>query len=81
MKKIIDFTKFRKGSKPFGRVIDNCPKCGKKGQKTFYPRDGEYMFAHRGYKQMGFLNIDRCCTILTFKCLSAILLLKLVNNY
>lgn len=63
MKKIIDFTKFRKGSRPFGRVIDRCPKCGKKGQKTFYPRIGEYMFAHKGQEQMGCLSIEEYCTI------------------
>lgn len=60
----IDFTTFRKGSKPFrNQVIDYCPDCGKKGLKTFYPKGQVYMFTHEGYIQLGFLNITKSCTI------------------
>jgi hypothetical protein len=32
--KVIDLTKMRKGTKPFGRKIEVCPKCGRKGEHT-----------------------------------------------
>jgi len=44
---LVDFTKFRKGSKPRGRVIEYCPKCGRKGERTAY-RDGMIFFNHAG---------------------------------
>ena len=36
---VVDFTKARKGSRPQGRVIDVCPECGEKGERTIYSPD------------------------------------------
>jgi hypothetical protein len=58
----VDFTKFRKGSRPNGRPIDYCTKCGRKGAKTVY-RDGDIRYVHTGYIQFGFLTVQESCTI------------------
>lgn len=58
----IDFTKFRKGSKPHGRLIDYCPKCGRKGEKTVY-RNGETLYAHKASLDFGFVTVKDSCSI------------------
>ena len=58
----IDYTKLRKGSKPYGRPIDVCPKCDRKGQRTTY--DGLTMYAHFGHTSpLGFIVIDEHCVV------------------
>ena len=63
MKNAIDFTQFRKGSKPNGRPIDYCPRCGRRGEKTVY-RDGDIRFTHIAHVAMNsFLVIDELCWV------------------
>lgn len=50
----VDFTKYRKGSKPRSIVIDYCPKCGRKGEKHAY-KGGHQMYVHE--MQMGIVPI------------------------
>ncbi len=58
--KQIDFTKFRKGSKPNGRPIDYCPRCGRKGEKTIYT-DGETNYTHAAESRGFFLLVTDSC--------------------
>lgn len=62
MKDKIDFTKCRQGTKPYGRIIAQCPKCGKNGQKTVY-QDGTVIFAHFAVFNLGFLTIKESCYV------------------
>ena len=69
MSETIDFTKYRKGSKPNGRPIDYCPRCGSKGEKTTY-RDGGQLFSHKAkvktlYGTGAYLEITESCTVRT----------------
>lgn len=64
----VDFTQKRKGSKAHGRIVDVCPKCGRKGQKTIYdPRNGKEMtnYVHKGYIDdiFGFMHVTEHCTV------------------
>jgi len=69
-----DFIRRRKGSKSFGRVIEICPKCGKTGQKTFYPRINKCLFVHTGYAgEFGIVAIDSSCIIKNTE--------EIVNNF
>lgn len=68
---LIDFTKFRKGSKPYGRPIRVCPKCGKKGeysQHRIKQKDGTYRRLDDSYthtaEDIGFAHmVKEQCTI------------------
>ena len=42
---LIDYTTWPLGSKPNGRRIERCPKCGRKGEATHYSTE---MAGHRG---------------------------------
>jgi len=68
----INFSTYRKGSKPFGRIIDYCPKCGEKGQKTTFRNRKthdveETVYDHKGYvavlNGIGGLTITEWCII------------------
>ena len=49
---VIDYTQARKGSKSYhGLPIDYCPKCGRKGERTFHTNPkGQRVehFVHKG---------------------------------
>ena len=56
---IIDYTKYRKGSKPFLHVIDICPKCNRKGEKKVHKTD--ITFIHKSQvKDSWLFPIDYC---------------------
>jgi hypothetical protein len=58
----IDFTKMRKGFKPYDkRRIDICPKCGRKGLRNNHS-DGGAGFSHKAKAHVwgGLLIIDHC---------------------
>lgn len=59
MAKMIDYTKYRKGSRPNGRIIDYCPKCKRKGEKTIY-KNGAMIYVHQA-KIMMFVEVTDYC--------------------
>lgn len=59
----IDFTKMRKGSRPYGRKIEVCPKCGRKAQATHYPHKATwkgkvYQRAHSRYIHTAAMRVE-----------------------
>jgi len=59
---VVDFTKMRKGSKPRGRKVDNCPKCGRKGERTNYT-NGQTSYIHTMCNAGLFWNVTDSCLI------------------
>jgi len=57
----IDFTRYRKGSKPRGRPICHCPRCGRKGERTNYSNGG-YNYIHKMHRGLfGFWVVTDSC--------------------
>ena len=63
MNEIIDFTKYRKGTKPGGYLtIEYCPKCGRKGEAATY-RDGDRRYFHKVEAGRFGVSIKESCYI------------------
>lgn len=62
-KRIIDYTKYRKGSKPRGYLtIDYCPKCGRKGEAAKY-KNGAMRYFHIAEDSGYGLTVTDACFI------------------
>lgn len=59
---VIDMTTWPLGSKPDGRVIAVCPKCGRKGEKSTY-RGAVETYTHTKQFQTIFWMVRESCTI------------------
>ena len=57
-----DLTKRRLHSKPFGRSIELCPQCGRKGERAIY-RDGDRLFSHKKHTYGMFWDVTDSCYI------------------
>lgn len=59
---VIDLTIKRKGSKPYGRIIDICPVCGKKAEVSTY-KDGSINYTHIKIFNGWYFDIKESCYI------------------
>jgi hypothetical protein len=57
-----DLSKRRLHSKPFGRPIEICTKCGRKGEHVKFT-DGSQMFAHKKHTTGMFWSVTDSCYI------------------
>ena len=62
MTEIIDYTKFRLNTKPFGIRIRRCPKCGRKGEALRYD-DGTGRVFHTARRGLIGLTIGDHCML------------------
>lgn len=59
----VDFTKFRRGSKPYGNPIEYCPMCKRKGEQTM-TRPWLIQYIHAGrVNEHGALSITSYCLV------------------
>lgn len=59
---IVDLSLFRKGSKPFGKIIDVCPHCGKKGEIHKY-KNGSMLVEHSKRYDVWCWTVKESCYI------------------
>ncbi len=63
MNAAVDYTHKRLHSKPNGRPIEVCQKCGRKGERTVYT-DGDRHYVHKARIGVwGLINITDSCYI------------------
>lgn len=60
---VLDMSTWPLGSKPDGRVIARCPKCGKKGERSFYPKSGATSYTHVKQFQTIFWMVRESCDV------------------
>lgn len=60
---IYDLTVKRAGTRPYGRKIEHCPSCGRKGAVSRY-RNGDVKIAHRMREGLfGFREVFDFCMV------------------